>query len=473
MPTEPQDEDWAARCLSAEAERFDFDHAAFLARVMSDVHASITGEDAAARPGPHHGQLARRPRLTRGSVTGRIPRTVRSDPRPRAVPATLAAAAIVVIAVGGSIIPGMRAWSTADRLGVSRTAEGVPSSDAPSPTQTTRLGAHPPSLSAPTPPTTPPQSGSGLKAAIPSSFRWTSSEPLISAKPDADHAVTGIKDASVVYYQGKWHVFATATGGSAPTIVYLNFTDWANAGSATQYFLDKSPIGAGYRAAPQILYFAPQKLWYLVYQTGNAAYSTNPDINNPNGWSPPKDFYPDGMPDLIKQNKGNGYWVDMWVICDDTNCYLFSSDQQGHLYRSRTSLANFPNGMGQTVIALQDPNRLNLLNSTNVYKVAGTDQYLLIVEAVGSDGAGYLRSWTATGLAGSWTPLAATESHPFARSSNVAFPGNAWTKGISHGELVRDSYDQALSINPCRLRYLYHGQTYQLGLLTQNSSACS
>lgn len=57
-----------------------------------------------------------------------------------------------------------------------------------------------------------------------------------------------------------------------------------------------------------------------------------------------------------------------------------------------------------------------------MYKVQGSDQYLLIVEAIGSDGRRYFRSWTSNSIAGSWTSLAASESNPFARASNVTFP---------------------------------------------------
>ncbi|MDT0549570.1 non-reducing end alpha-L-arabinofuranosidase family hydrolase [Streptomyces sp. DSM 41529] len=41
------------------------------------------------------------------------------------------------------------------------------------------------------------------------------------------------------------------------------------------------------------------------------------------------------------------------------------------------------------------------------------------------------------GLNGQWQPLAAGESNPFARANNVGFPSGAWTKDISHGELIR------------------------------------
>ncbi|MBD9724090.1 non-reducing end alpha-L-arabinofuranosidase family hydrolase [Streptomyces caniscabiei] len=318
-------------------------------------------------------------------------------------------------------------------------------------------------------------------AALPSRFSWSSSGTLISPKPDATHNIAGIKDPTVVRYNGKYHVFASVASSSGYNLVYLNFSDWSQAGSATHHYLDRSAIGAGYRAAPQVFYYAPQRLWYLVYQTGNASYSTNPDISNPNGWSAPRNFYA-SMPEIIRQNIGNGYWVDMWVICDSANCYLFSSDDNGHLYRSRTGVGQFPNGFTDTVIAAQD-SKYALFEASNVYKVQGSDQYLLLVEAIGSDGRRYFRSWTANSLAGSWTQLAASESNPFARANNVAFPAGAWTRDVSHGEMVRAGYDQTLTIPACRLQYLYQGLNpgasgdynllpWRLGLLTQTNSTC-
>ncbi|MGW3649169.1 non-reducing end alpha-L-arabinofuranosidase family hydrolase [Streptomyces sp. NPDC000878] len=320
-------------------------------------------------------------------------------------------------------------------------------------------------------------------AALPGNFTWSSSSALIAPKSDSTHPnIAGIKDPSVVYHNGRYHVFASTASASGYNLVYLNFTDWSQAGSATHHYLDRSAIGTGYRAAPQVFYYAPQGLWYLVYQTGNASFSTNPDISNPNGWTAPRHFY-SAMPDIIKQNIGNGYWVDMWVICDSANCYLFSSDDNGHLYRSQTTVGQFPNGFTNTVIAAQDANRYALFEAANVYKVQGTNQYLLLVEAIGSDGKRWFRSWTSTSLAGSWTALAATESNPFARANNVTFPAGAWTRDISHGEMIRAGNDQTLTIPGCRLQYVYQGLDpgatgdyntlpWRLGLLTQTNSPC-
>jgi Glycosyl hydrolase family 62/Cellulose binding domain len=375
------------------------------------------------------------------------------------------------IATGGTTSFGFNgSWTGSNPAPASFALNGVTCTGGSTPTTGPTT---PPSIPPSTPPTSNPPTGT-----LPSSFQWSSSGVLIGPKNDG-RGIAGIKDPSVVYYNGRYHVFASTAMASGYNLVYTSFSDWSQAASAPFTYLDTTPIGAGYRAAPQVFYFAPQRLWYLVYQTGNASYSTNPDIANPAGWSAPRNFY-SGMPAIISQNIGNGYWVDMWVSCDSSTCYLFSSDDNGHLYRSQTSLANFPNGMTNTVIALQDANRNNLFEASNVYKIEGRTQWLLIVEAIGSGGR-YFRSWTSTSLAGSWTPLAATEANPFAGRNNVI--SGRWSNDISHGEMVRTNVDQTLTISPCRLRYLYQGMApgsggdynslpWRLSLLTQTNSTC-
>jgi len=319
------------------------------------------------------------------------------------------------------------------------------------------------------------------QAVIPSTFKWKSTGPLIGPKDDGTNWAS-VKDPSIVYHGGKYHVFASTGQEAGYNMVYLSFTDFASAGNATFHYLSDTPIGPGYRAAPEVFYFEPQKLWYLVFQDGNAAYSTNEDISNPAGWSPIKNFYP-GMPTIISENIGEGYWVDMWVICDSENCHLFSSDDNGHLYRSQTSISDFPNGMSEPVIALEDE-RYALFEAANVYYI-GSNTYLLLVEAIGSDGNRYFRSWTSSSIAGPWTGLADSEANPFARSNNVVFEGEGepWTKSISHGEVIRDKVDQTLTIRPCEIRYLYQGidpkadgsynsLPWRLALLEQLDSKC-
>ncbi|KAB8233925.1 putative alpha-L-arabinofuranosidase [Aspergillus alliaceus] len=209
-----------------------------------------------------------------------------------------------------------------------------------------------------------------------------------------------------------------------PSIVEVNGKYHAN--SAIFHYLDQAPMGSGYRAAPQVS-FKPHNLWYLAYQNGN-------------------NFFGD-IPSIISQNIGNSNWVDI------------------HLYHSQTPLSNFPNGMTNTVIALSDPNKNRFFEASTVY-CAGKGRHLLIVA-----------------LDGGRSSLADTKANPFARSNNVVFNnGNAWTKSISHGEMVRSQTDQTMSIGPCSLRYLYQGLDplasrdcnslpWRLSLLTKTNSA--
>ncbi|KAJ4372480.1 hypothetical protein N0V83_004254 [Neocucurbitaria cava] len=329
---------------------------------------------------------------------------------------------------------------------------------------------------------------------LPRTFNWTSSPILISAKNDSRN-VSGIKDPSIIHHNNVYHVFAsTASEASGYSLVYFNFTSFATAHAAPFYYLDQSAIGTGYRAAPEILYFAPQQLWYLIFQNGNAAYSTNKDISDPAGWSAPKDFYPGGTPALIQAGLEGGYWVDMWVICDEVDCHLFSSDDNGRLYRSWTPVERFPDGMSEPVVALNDTKN-DLFEASNVYAIVDTNStttdtttatttYLLLVECIGAGsspgGQRYFRSWTSASIAGPWEPLAATQANPFMGEANVRFQdGKEWTKSISHGEMVRTDVDQRLRIARCGgWEYLYqgidpaaeasyNGLPWKLALLTQ------
>ncbi|MFE5078927.1 non-reducing end alpha-L-arabinofuranosidase family hydrolase [Streptomyces mirabilis] len=325
--------------------------------------------------------------------------------------------------------------------------------------------------------------GVGSGGALPSTFRWSSSGVLAGPKPDAQHPdAAAIKDFSIVRYNNQWLTFATTASPSGWGLVQFNFDDWSQAASAPQTYLDTSPMGSGYRAAPQVFYFAPQNLWYMVYQTGPPTYSTSTNPADPHSWSAPRTLISQEPP-IVTQNKGNGTWIDFWVICDTANCHLFFSDDNGHIYRAQTSLANFPNGFGNTQMVMSDTKN-NLFEATNVYKVAGSDQYLLLQEAISNtSGRRYFRSFTSSSLTGSWTPLAATENEPFASRNNVTFSGGAWTQDISHGEMVRAGNDQNLTINSCRLQYVYQGMDpnaggdyirlpWRMGLLTQTNSTC-
>ncbi|MET8976697.1 non-reducing end alpha-L-arabinofuranosidase family hydrolase [Streptomyces sp. NPDC004539] len=323
---------------------------------------------------------------------------------------------------------------------------------------------------------------------LPRTFGWTSTGPLLGPRPDAAHPVVAVKDPTVFRYGDRWQLyFTTADTAGRWSLGHTSFENFSDARTAPQTYLDTNPnIGGRYAAAPQVFFFAPQDTWYMVYQTGPPSYSTSDDPSDPLSWSAPRGFFA-AEPDVVTQHKGDGGWLDFWTICDDTDCYLFFSDDNGHQYRSRTTLAEFPNGFRDTTIVLSEPNRFDLFEASNVYRVEGTGQYLMLVEALatGADWRRYFRAWTADRLDGTWTPLADTVANPFIRSSNVTFDPEvpAWTKDFSHGELIRDGVDQTLTIDPCTMRYLYQGLDpaasgsysqlpWRLALLTQTNSTC-
>nr|WP_228555210.1 non-reducing end alpha-L-arabinofuranosidase family hydrolase [Catenulispora pinisilvae] len=396
---------------------------------------------------------------------------------------------------GGSVSLGFNGtWTGSNPVPTDFALNGVSceGSQPPPTTPPTTPSTTPPTTSSTTPPTspssTPSTTPSSPGGSLPSSFRWSSSGILISPKSDATHNIIAVKDPSVVFYDNRWYVLmSTVDSNGNYGMAQTSFTDWSQAASAPLTYLDTTPIGGGYKTAPMVFYFAPQKLWYLTYQTGsNIGYSTNPDIGNPAGWSAPHSFYSNGMPSIIQQNIGGGYWVDSWVICDSANCDLFSADDNGHIYRSTSAISQFPNGFGNgsnTVIAASAPNKYDMFEADNVYKVDGSSTYLMVVEAVGSDGHRLFHSWTSDSLTGSWTPLAATQSNPFLAASNTTFSGTPWTQDLSSGEAIRSNYDQTVTISPCHLQYLYQGkdpsanQSYNLlpwriGLATQTNSTC-
>lgn len=317
-------------------------------------------------------------------------------------------------------------------------------------------------------------------------FKWTASGILVPAPEDPERPVVSIKDPSVVYHDGKYHIIATvARPGRGPgtgwQMVYLSFENWEKAAEAKPYFMDQvNPGLRGYHCAPQVFWYEPQQKWYLIFQSQHPQYSTTDDISDPTSWSQPQDFFegkPETAPDL---------WIDYFVIADDTHTYLWFTGDNGKLYRSRTTLEEFPNGMSEPVVVLEDENRFNLFEGSAHYKLQGSDKYLTLVEAIGPDGRRWYRAWTADKLDGEWTPLAETWNNPFASTENIEYAEGAepWTQDISHGEILRVNPDQTMTIDPNNLQLLFQGREpsnepidylelpYRLGILTlQNSGA--
>lgn len=323
----------------------------------------------------------------------------------------------------------------------------------------------------PAAPATAPAATAKLPFATP--LQWKSTGVLVKPVSDANHTIVSVKDPTVVRYNGLWHIYATAYSTSARTwnMVYLNFKDWSDAPKAKLYYMDQNPNLRGYHCAPSLFYFRPHQKWYLVFQSQQPQYCTTDDISKPETWTKPQNFFgrlPASTPRLP---------IDYHVICDDTHAYLFFTGDDGRFYRSRTRIEDFPKGMSDPEIAIQDQ-RSNLFEASITYKIKGTKTYLTLIEALSP--ARYYRAWTSDRLDGPWTPVpdADTWQKPFAGINNVTFEDGAapWTRDISHGELVRDGYDETMTLDPNNLQLLYQGRDpasggryellpYRLGLL--------
>jgi len=282
-------------------------------------------------------------------------------------------------------------------------------------------------------------------------FRWTAGPALVSPAERPDDPCFSVKDPSIVYQGGRWHLFSTIRSRDRThQIEYITFADWADAGRAEHRILIFHP---GYFCAPQVFYFEPQQRWYLICQASDeawdpkycAAYSTTTDIADPDSWSPLK---PLGL-----HRVGDNAGLDFWVICDDENAYAFFTTLDGKLWREETALAQFPAGWSEPALAIEG----DIFEAAHIYRLKGHDRYLALIEAQNGHGWRYFKAYLADRLSGEWAPLADTADKSFASVANVVQEGERWTDCISHGELLRSGRDQRLEVDTGDLRFVFQG----------------
>jgi hypothetical protein len=310
-------------------------------------------------------------------------------------------------------------------------------------------------------------------------IRWLSSAALVAPRNDSNHFLFSVKDPTVFRYENRWHVYATAYLVNGPiekvdldielstnrekltgrrggwNMVHVTFEDWKDAPRAPLFFMDTVPGFAGYRCAPEAFFFTPKKKWFLVFQSGPPAFSTSDHPDDPSSWSTPKPLLTPGvrMPKLS---------LDYHLIGDGEHMYLFFTGCNGNFYRTRTTYAEFPEGFGDPVVAMRGTPE-TVFEASFTYKIKGVDKYLTCVEAQGKKGEArrYFRAHEADRLDGSWSPIDGydTSASPFAGPSNVGFePGvTPWSEQVSHGEMVRESPDERMVLDPNDLKFLYQG----------------
>jgi hypothetical protein len=276
-------------------------------------------------------------------------------------------------------------------------------------------------------------SGSVLNAAPNVNPSWTVDDPVVIHNQVPPYDYYSAKDPTIVRYKDNWLVFYTGanqSGGwqtcftSAPTIAELK--------TAKRFFMKK--IEESYFCAPELFYFEPQNLWYLIYQDGtySAAYSTSTDPSDPDSWSGPKSFKITGTTGL-----------DYYIICDDQYAYLYNTpeDESGHkLYMRKTTLENFPDkGWSSPTVAAS-----NVFEGSLVYHCLADNQYYLLAEEFqGGPGGRFYELFQSTSAGGPWTLVNKTWA---SKSSLKTWNGTKWTNNVSHGEIIRSNFNQKCEI---------------------------
>ncbi len=311
---------------------------------------------------------------------------------------------------------------------------------------------------------------------LPEEFEWKTGAPVVFPNDLPGDSCYSIKDPSIVQYEGKWHLFCTVRcQDRSHAVVYLSIEDWTNANQAKRTVL---PAHDGYYCAPQVFYFSPQKKWYLICQAARddwepeyqPAFTTTSDIAKPDSWEA---LTPLGItkPEAAKA------WLDFWVICDEDHAFLFFTSLDGKLWRSETSIEDFPHGWSDAELALEG----DIFEAVHIYSIRGQDTYIALIEAQHGHGWRYFKAYTARQLDGEWVPFAASKEKTFASMKNVEFTESHWSDSISHGELIRNGYDEQLEIDTNDMKFLFQGVLdhdregknygeipWRLGILNQN-----
>src|SRR5207248_6611249 len=69
-------------------------------------------------------------------------------------------------------------------------------------------------------------------------FRWRLGPPLVAPAQRPDDPCHAVKDPSVVFFDGRWHLFCTIRSARRThQIEYLSFADWPKADAAPRHVL--------------------------------------------------------------------------------------------------------------------------------------------------------------------------------------------------------------------------------------------
>jgi hypothetical protein len=270
---------------------------------------------------------------------------------------------------------------------------------------------------------------------------WFVDAPILFRARAEPYDHYAVKDPSIVFSGGRYHLFYTGANASGGwQTLYSSATTLEGFRTAPHVYLSR--IGESYFAAPEVFFFEPRGLWYLIYQDGTfgAAYATTANIADPNSWSGPRSL---GV-------SGNLGW-DYYVICDDAFCYMYNTPSDGsrRVFVRRTPIGSFPTGWSAPSVAITDT-----FEGVNVYRARADGQYYLVSEDYLDNR--YYELWQSTGAGGPWTKVA----ERWAWRGNLVYNAGQWTTSVSHGEFIRAGVNQRLEIEDInRVDFLIQGTT--------------
>lgn len=261
--------------------------------------------------------------------------------------------------------------------------------------------------------------------------KWTADERCFLKGTDvSSFDGVSVKDPSIVFSDGKWHLFFTGRDAGNWRTGYASATSISGLKTASRTYMS-SLNGGGYFCAPQVLYFTAQNKWYLIYQSGlGATFSTNSNINNPNDWSAGKAMgFTDG--------------IDFWCIADDKKVYCFYSAQDGSkIIKCRSTLVtDFPYKWSAPTTTATET-----FEAPHVYKNKADNKYYMMVEDI----ARHFELWQAKSLEGTWTKI----NEKWASKTTLTETKEHWTDQVSHGEILRTGVNEKCeidNINKCQI----------------------
>ncbi|MBN2019938.1 MAG: carbohydrate binding domain-containing protein [Sedimentisphaerales bacterium] len=253
---------------------------------------------------------------------------------------------------------------------------------------------------------------------------WRVDERCFLDGPSGSFDDISVKDPSIVYSGGKWHLFYTGRDSSMWRMGYASAESISGLRTATHTFMS-SLNGGSYFCAPQVFWFEAKGLWYLIYQSGlGATFSTNTDINNPGGWAAGISMF---------NEPGT---LDFWCISDGNNVYCFYSPQDSSyvIKRRSTTVADFPYNWSAPSNVCS-----NTFEAPHVYKNIADGKYYMMVE----DLSRHQELWTAHSPGGSWIQLA----EKWADKTKLIYFEDHWIDQVSHGEIIRAGTDERMEIS--------------------------